>query len=522
MKSSLFSIASLAFVALPLLAGCGSVDAERPGAEFPEAVGYDTPSESGGSGTASATSGSGGVGSGGQTGQAGQAVDANGNALAEAYAPASGDLQIGADPNAYVDTDPSALSDFKPALDPYGTWVDDSSYGTVWVPSTTVVGSDFAPYVTAGHWTYDTDYVWVSDYDWGWAPFHYGRWVYTSGRGWSWIPGRTYAGAWVTWRYGYDNYGYVGWAPLPPTWYWRSGIAVGVAFVPPAPYVFCGYHDVFAPVVATRVVVGAQVPVVAAHTRPYVPASPTVGGPAGHTSAHPTVGGPPPSDLNLAASDVPRAPADHRGLLRAQQFAKPASAQALGARPPAQVGRVASASPSGIYRPNGVGSPRSGFSAPLGGRDAAVVTAQQYKGIAPTPHPPSYSRPAYTVPQAPAYSAPRSAPAYPSPSAPAYSAPSRPAYSAPAYAAPSRPAYSAPSYSAPSRPAYSAPSYSAPSYSAPSRPAFSAPSSPSYSAPRSAPSFHSAPSSPARSPSAPSMARPSVGGSRGPSAPARR
>ena len=40
----------------------------------------------------------------------------------------------------------------------------------------TVVGADFTPYVSAGHWTYDDDYVWVSDYDWGWLAFHFGRW----------------------------------------------------------------------------------------------------------------------------------------------------------------------------------------------------------------------------------------------------------------------------------------------------------------------------------------------------------
>ena len=29
------------------------------------------------------------------------------------------------------------------------------------------------------------DYTWVSDYDWGWAPFHYGRWFVYPGRGWA-------------------------------------------------------------------------------------------------------------------------------------------------------------------------------------------------------------------------------------------------------------------------------------------------------------------------------------------------
>src|SRR4029077_13989363 len=142
---------------------------------------------------------------------------------AAAQAPESEDVVVGADgdtqspPEASSDADPYALTDFHAALDSYGSWVDDPTYGTVWVPSEAAVGADFVPYQTAGHWNYDDDYVWASDYEWGWAPFHYGRWVYGAGVGWEWIPGRTYAGAWVSWRYGWDDWAYVGWAPLPPT-----------------------------------------------------------------------------------------------------------------------------------------------------------------------------------------------------------------------------------------------------------------------------------------------------------------
>ena len=130
------------------------------------------------------------------------------------------EVDVAAQSDAYADTDPSALQDFHPALDPYGTWVDDPTYGTVWVPNRDVVGDDFEPYVTAGHWVYDDDdgYIWISDYEWGWAPYHYGRWVWVDGTGWVWIPGRVYAGAWVEWRTGDEEYAYVGWAPLPPLW----------------------------------------------------------------------------------------------------------------------------------------------------------------------------------------------------------------------------------------------------------------------------------------------------------------
>ena len=66
---------------------------------------------------------------------------------------------------------------------------------------------DFRPYSTNGYWTM-TQYgnTWVSHYPWGWAPFHYGRWVYTSYRGWGWIPGYEWGPAWVEWRSGNGYY----------------------------------------------------------------------------------------------------------------------------------------------------------------------------------------------------------------------------------------------------------------------------------------------------------------------------
>ena len=44
---------------------------------------------------------------------------------------------------------------------PWST-TDDATYGTVWVPSAKEVGPDFQPYVTAGHWVYDNDWIWAS------------------------------------------------------------------------------------------------------------------------------------------------------------------------------------------------------------------------------------------------------------------------------------------------------------------------------------------------------------------------
>jgi hypothetical protein len=75
----------------------------------------------------------------------------------------NGGVPLGSDEGSYADTDPAALTEFREPLAPYGTWVDDPTHGTVWVPHTEVVGNDFVPYQTAGHWTYDDEYVWVSD-----------------------------------------------------------------------------------------------------------------------------------------------------------------------------------------------------------------------------------------------------------------------------------------------------------------------------------------------------------------------
>lgn len=111
--------------------------------------------------------------------------------------------------------DPAAYQPFEGTLSPFGEWFDDPRYGRVWSPSAEVVGADFAPYATHGAWALSQyGWTWVSSFAWGWAPFHYGRWVTLGARGWAWVPGTAWGPAWVTWRAGG---GYVGWAPLPPT-----------------------------------------------------------------------------------------------------------------------------------------------------------------------------------------------------------------------------------------------------------------------------------------------------------------
>lgn len=239
---------------------------------------------------------------------------------------ASQEYAIGEDHDAYDDSDPSALTDFRGTLDPYGTWTDDATYGTVWVPSPSVAGADFRPYVTGGHWVYDDDWVWVSDYAWGWAPFHYGRWVWIEGRGWAWIPGRVYRGAWVVWSVD-DGYGYVGWAPAPPIFLWWGGAAVAYGVYVGPRWVYCPRGEVFAPVVATHIAIGERAAAIAPHMRPVVAATPSVSGVAA---------GPHPSQIGYSPAQIPHATGSAAtGLAHAQQFSRPSTAQPLGARPPA-------------------------------------------------------------------------------------------------------------------------------------------------------------------------------------------
>ena len=110
-------------------------------------------------------------------------------------------------------TDEQNISFFYSALYPYGTWINvDGNW--CWQPNATVIDDDWAPYCNHGHWVW-TDYgwTWASSYTWGWAPFHYGRWLHREHHGWLWLPDNEWGPAWVTWRTSPD---YCGWAPLPP------------------------------------------------------------------------------------------------------------------------------------------------------------------------------------------------------------------------------------------------------------------------------------------------------------------
>jgi hypothetical protein len=83
----------------------------------------------------------------------------------------------------YVSRDVIGYND----LDDYGSWSNDPQYGAVWIPSSVAVG--WAPY-HYGHWVFVAPWgwTWVEDEPWGFAPFHYGRWAVFGGR-WGWVPG---------------------------------------------------------------------------------------------------------------------------------------------------------------------------------------------------------------------------------------------------------------------------------------------------------------------------------------------
>ncbi len=87
-------------------------------------------------------------------------------------------------------------------LDTHGDWIDSGEYGRVWSPR--YVSSGWAPYRN-GSWSYVSPWgwTWVDEAPWGFAPFHYGRWVWYRDV-WSWAPGTyvarpVYAPALVAW-----------------------------------------------------------------------------------------------------------------------------------------------------------------------------------------------------------------------------------------------------------------------------------------------------------------------------------
>jgi hypothetical protein len=125
---------------------------------------------------------------------------------------------------------PVGFNDFYNQLSPYGVWVNIAPYGQVWVANI----PNFQPYSTNGYWANTTyGWTWVSNYAWGWAPFHYGRWGYNNRYGWYWVPGYNWGPAWVAWSSSADMYG---WAPLMPGM--SFGVRISIDLFPSSYWTF--------------------------------------------------------------------------------------------------------------------------------------------------------------------------------------------------------------------------------------------------------------------------------------------
>jgi hypothetical protein len=93
----------------------------------------------------------------------------------------------------------------------------------IWKPA--LNDGTWSPY-TNGKWEYTASgWMWVSNYSWGWAVYHYGRWWNSPTYGWVWLPGYVWAPAWVRWRV---SEGYIGWCPFSPFAEWKIAEGINV------------------------------------------------------------------------------------------------------------------------------------------------------------------------------------------------------------------------------------------------------------------------------------------------------
>ncbi|MGZ5493968.1 MAG: DUF6600 domain-containing protein, partial [Thermoanaerobaculia bacterium] len=130
-----------------------------------------------------------------------------------------------------------SLAYYDEDLGRHGNWTYIDGLGYGWRPT---VSAGWRPYYY-GQWASGPSgcLTWVSYEPWGWVPYHYGRWAYDSRYGWFWLPGASYAPAWVYWWY---SPGYIGWAPAGwydcyrPYYAWayrpyaRAGVDFGFGF----------------------------------------------------------------------------------------------------------------------------------------------------------------------------------------------------------------------------------------------------------------------------------------------------
>jgi hypothetical protein len=132
-----------------------------------------------------------------------------------------------------------SYSVFYDALSPVGEWIQitpeeieeelrdgegqgksfsrsEDDFLFIWKPKISDI--NWKPY-SQGSWQYtDHGWLWMSSESWGWATYHYGRWVNSKKYGWIWIPGKVWAPAWVQWRISNDN---IGWTALTTDAKWK-------------------------------------------------------------------------------------------------------------------------------------------------------------------------------------------------------------------------------------------------------------------------------------------------------------
>ena len=126
-----------------------------------------------------------------------------------------------------------SIQEFMRDLNAYGDWFTMGEWGWAWQPHD--ISPWWVPY-TEGEWSYTTSGpYWTSYKPYGWAVFHYGRWMLVEERGWVWIPDTTWGPGFVCWR---EGKGYLGWAPMPPDRPHSMGAASGECSVPPEGWSF--------------------------------------------------------------------------------------------------------------------------------------------------------------------------------------------------------------------------------------------------------------------------------------------
>ena len=274
-------------------------------------------------------------------------------------------------------------------LDRHGQWQQHPEFGAVWSP--TVVAVDWAPF-RHGQWVWlrPWGWTWVDAAPWGFAPSHYGRWLWWGNR-WCWAPGPwvrrpVFAPALVGWVGPPPGVVVVGrpplpggaWVPLgprepyrpayrsspghwqrvnphlPPGWQPPPGHQhrnvpgavtpwTGPFFGPPR-----GQRERVAPRATVPVTVAPTVPAVPSaappsRTRPPMPATPTAAPPSaraappGAAPAEPPAARPGPPRAGPQGGAPRAAPAGpFHGRPQAAQAAPPAAAPVVAAVPPPQ------------------------------------------------------------------------------------------------------------------------------------------------------------------------------------------